>query len=242
MRTMTIFATALILLGSVLSPALSAQEEEEEEEGPPRLDDTAIFFEINDTDGDAGIQLFLDGEGWDTMVVRDPFGEVIFAVAGDAGIGEQGITELFFESAEPSFDEQPLDELLALFPAGIYQFRGRTTEGESINGTAKLTHDLPGAPVLVSPGDGDEVEKTDLVIEWQPVADPPGSRIVGYHVVVERDDDTLRVFTADMNRDITRVTVPPEFLQRGKPYKFEVLAIEASGNQTISEREFETAE
>jgi hypothetical protein len=34
--------------------------------------------------------------------------------------------------------------------------------------------------------------------------------------------------------------VPPEFMASGTAYKFEVLAIEASGNQTISEREFET--
>jgi hypothetical protein len=27
--------------------------------------------------------------------------------------------ELFFESAEPSFDDQPLEELLELFPEGL---------------------------------------------------------------------------------------------------------------------------
>jgi hypothetical protein len=29
--------------------------------------------------------------------------------------------------------------------------------------------------------------------------------------------------------------VPPQFLEPGKEYKFEVLAIEAGGNQTITE-------
>jgi hypothetical protein len=33
------------------------------------------------------------------------------------------------------------------------------------------------------------------------------------------------------------VTVPPEFLEVGTVYKFEVLAIEAGGNQTITEGE-----
>jgi hypothetical protein len=34
--------------------------------------------------------------------------------------------------------------------------------------------------------------------------------------------------------------VPEEFLEDGTEYKFEVLAIEASGNQTITEGAFET--
>ncbi len=64
--------------------------------------------------------------------------------------------------------------------------------------------------------------------------------IVGYEVVVERETGSLRVFSAEVGPETTRVTVPPEFMQPGTEYKFEVLAIEASGNQTISEREFET--
>jgi hypothetical protein len=37
------------------------------------------------------------------------------------------------------------------------------------------------------------------------------------------------------------VTVPAEFIQANADYKFEVLAIEQSGNQTISENSFKTA-
>jgi len=39
---------------------------------------------------------------------------------------------------------------------------------------------------------------------------------------------------------ITSVPVPPEFLEASTKYKLEVLAIEASGNQTISELSFKT--
>ena len=83
-----------------------------------RLSATAIRIEINGTDGDAGIQIFLDGEGWDSMKVFDPNGKTVLNFKAKGSVGMQGITELFFESAEPSFDEQPLDELLALFPEG----------------------------------------------------------------------------------------------------------------------------
>ncbi len=90
-----------------------------------RLEDSAIFIEINDTDGDAGIQVFLDGKDWDTMNVFDPDGNEILNLLASGSLGLQGATELFFESAEPSFDVQTLDELLQLFPEGTYTFRGQ---------------------------------------------------------------------------------------------------------------------
>ena len=57
---------------------------------------------------------------------------------------------------------------------------------------------------------------------------------------IRRESGGLRVFSADVGPETTSVTVAPEFMAPGTEYKFEVLAIEASGNQTISKREFET--
>jgi len=207
------------------------------------LDDASIIIEINDTDGDAGIQLFLDGEGWDYMAVFDPNGKMVLDFGAGGSIGEQGITELFFESAEPSFDDQPLAELLALFPEGYYRFRGMTTEGDRLNGAAKLTHAIPDAPIIVFPPDGAEgVDPDDTVIEWIEVLDPPGSRMIGYQVIVERDEDdrSLKVFSVQIRRGLTSVLVPPAFMMQNTTYKVEILAIERSGNQIISENEFET--
>ena len=207
------------------------------------LSETRIIIEVNATDGDAGIQIFLDGVGWDSMEVFGPDGNEILVVGGEGSVGIQGITELFLESAEPSFDEQPLAELLALFLEGTYRFEGETTDGKKLKGRAMLTHAIPDGPALVSPvEDDDSVDPADTVVEWMLVADPPGSEIVGYQVIVEREKPTLRVFSVNLGPTATSVTVPPEFLEPGTAYKFEVLAIEASGNQTISEREFETAE
>jgi hypothetical protein len=214
-----------------------------EQASADRLDEAAIYIEINATDGDAGIQLFLDAEGWERMQVLDPSGRVIFDVSASGSLGMQGVTELFFESAEPSFEEQPLDEFLELFPAGSYRFRGRTTDGVPLRGRAELTHHLPDAPVLVSPADGaDDVDPEETVIEWNPVPDPPGSRIAGYQVVIEIEEPRLRVFSTDVGPQTTQVTVPPEFLDPGTEYKVEVLAIEEGGNRTISEAEFTTAD
>ncbi len=200
-----------------------------------------IRIELNATDLDAGIQIFLDGEGWDRMIGTDPDGNTILDISAVGSIGIQGITELFFESAEPSLEEQSLEELFELFPEGIYRFEGTTTEGDVLKGKARLTHALPDGPELILPEeDDDAVDPDNTVIEWELVDDPEGSMIVGYQIIVEREIGGLRVFSADVGPETTSVTVPPEFMASGTEYKFEVLAIEASGNQTISEREFET--
>lgn len=206
-----------------------------------QLSAAEIRIELNATDLDAGIQIFLDGEGWDRMIGIDPDGNTILDISAVGSIGIQGITELFFESAEPSLEEQSLEELFELFPEGIYKFEGTTTEGDVLKGRARLTHALPDGPELVLPEeDADEVDPDNTVIEWELVDDPEGSRIIGYMIIVERETGGLRVFSADVGPETTSVTVPPEFMASGTAYKFEVLAIEASGNQTISEREFET--
>ena len=211
--------------------------------GAVQLSQAEIIIEINATDGDAGIQVFLDGEDWTRMKVFDPDGNKVLDIRATGSVGIQGVTELFFESAEPSFDEQPLAEFLALFPEGTYRFLGTTTDGRPLRGRAELTHALPDGPVLVAPVDGDdEVDPEGTVIEWQLVADPPGSSIVGYQVIVEREEPSLLVFSADVGPTTTSVTVPPQFMLPGTAYKYEVLAIEEGGNQTLSEAEFETAE
>ncbi len=52
----TVAATIAFLAG-MATPATAVVE----------LDEAEIFIEINDTDGDAGIQIFLDGVGWKVM-------------------------------------------------------------------------------------------------------------------------------------------------------------------------------
>ncbi len=229
--TLVLAATALL----ILAPAASALQ----------YDDTTIIIEVNATDGDAGIQIFLDGEGWAELEVIDPDGEEILEIEAEGSVGMQGITELFFESAEPSFDEQSLDELFALFPEGKYSFRGETVDGIPLRGKAMLTHAIPAGPVVVYPKDGDLVETDDLVIFWDPVVSPfPGTwlpvDIVGYQVIVAREEPTPLEFSLNLPATATQVTVPWEFLEPDTTYKLEVLAVEESGNQTISESEFET--
>jgi hypothetical protein len=76
-----------------------------------------------------------------------------------------------------------------------------------------------------------------VIARWNAVAELRGIDIVGYRVIVTRENP-LRVFSADLPASARRMPVPSEFLQPGTEYKLEVQAIEASGNQTLTEITF----
>lgn len=213
-----------------------------------RFSAARIILEVNATAQDGGIQIFVDGTEWNRLEVFDPAGQKIFDVFGSFSVGVTGVTELFFESAEPSFQQLPLSELLLRFPQGKYRFEGVTVDGARLAGVATLSHSIPAGPRVVAPVEGATLASNQpVVIDWDPVLQPlsgTNSPVVigGYQVIVERvKPKPLIAFNVTLPASVTRVTVPAEFLQAGAEYKFEVLAIEQSGNQTITESSFKTA-
>jgi hypothetical protein len=202
-----------------------------------RLAEATMIVEVNATDGDAGLQVFLDGEPWSSMTITAPDGRRILAVNTKGRLKNHGLTELFSESSEPSFKELPLRKFKKLFPEGRYSFAGTTIEGKGLVGRARLSHDIPDGPQITSPAEGSTVSPNNAVASWNPVPEPSGINIVGYRAIVERGDP-LRVFSVELPASVTSVTIPQEFLESGTKYKLEVQAIEASGNQTLTEIEF----
>ena len=198
--------------------------------------DARLKIEVNATDGDAGLQVFLDGEPWKVVSLYSPSGRRLVEITAKGPLKNYGLTELFSESSEPSFDVFPFEEFKKLFPEGVYTFRGKTIDGKHLLSTARLTHDVPDGPRIVRPRNDTEVPRDHVVVAWEPVQ-TPGVDIVGYQVVVTREDP-LRVLSVDLSARARRLPVPAEFLQRGIEYKAEVLAIEASGNQTLNEIAF----
>ena len=201
-----------------------------------RLEDATTIIEVNDTDGDAGLQVFLDGEPWKSMKVARPGGKRILNVKTKGRLNRLGLTELFSESHEPEFKEMPLEKFKQKFPKGKYTFSGRTVEGDKLVGKATLSHDTPDGPEIIAPAADATVPEDDAVARWAPVPGP-GIDVDGYRVIVEREDP-LRVFNADLPASQTSVTIPSEFLEPGTEYKLEIQTIEKSGNQTISEIAF----
>ena len=187
-----------------------------------------MFIELNATDEDAGIQVFLDGEEWERLRIFDPNGRKILDISASGGLRELGLTELFFESGEPS----PA-EVLDLFPEGDYKFRGTTLEGELLVGKARLSHDFLEEPHF-SPADGEVVDLNDTVITWDAVAGA-----VAYEVIVENEDLGVEM-SVRVPASVRSLQVPPTFLTPNTEYDVEVLAISANGNKTISESNFMT--
>ncbi len=194
-----------------------------------------IYWEYNASANDLGVHVSLDAEDWRRLKISKPSGRAIFEVEGKGPYWELGMTELFFEGAEPSLDEFPLAGLLARFPEGPYEIAGRTVDGEELESTVMFSHAIPAGPAVsaaVGPGNS-------LVISWSAVTGPPPGfpdkpiNIVGYQVIVG-------LFQVTVPATTTSVTVSPEFvasLASGEqPY--EVLAIEASANQTLTEGTF----
>ena len=202
-----------------------------------RLEDATMIIELNSTDRDAGLQVFLDGEPWKSIRISRPGGGRILNVKAKGRLKGFGLTELFSESNEPEFKELPLRKFKRRFPAGKYTFAGRTVEGQKLRRKAKLSHAIPKGPRITSPAEGTEVPANDVIATWEPVPDTRRVDIVGYRAIVEKERP-LRVFSADLPANVTSIQIPPEFLQSNKRHKLEVQAIERGGNQTISEIEF----
>ena len=62
-----------------------------------------------------------------------------------ARLRRQGLTEIFFEGAEPSFDELPPATFFGRFPEGIYDVEGVTLDGEGRESEVEITHRMPAA-------------------------------------------------------------------------------------------------
>jgi hypothetical protein len=200
---------------------------------PVRLAAATLIIEVNETDGDAGLQFFLDGEPWRSMTISDPNGRVVVDVNAEGRLRDWGLTELFSESNEPPFTEVPLAEFLARFPAGRYSFVGETIEGEKLVGTARLSHDIPEGPEITAPADGAAVNRDGVIASWNAPPEPPGIDIVGYRVIATREDP-LRGYQVELPASARSVPIPAAFLESGIEYELEIQAIEESGNWTFN--------
>jgi hypothetical protein len=212
-----------------------------------------LFFELNDTDGDLGIHSSIDGEGWTRLTIEDPSERTILDIEVRGRLRQQSLTQLFFESAEPPFDELAPGVFFRRFPAGVYEISAVTLEGGEMESEAVLTHAMPAPPsnirvngyLLPDDCDADPGPQVDasgnIFITWDPVdttheeiGSPRGStdiEIVLYQIFLEQDDFALAV---DHGPADTELLIPPGLLDPGA-VKVEILAREESHNQTATE-------
>jgi hypothetical protein len=216
------------------------------------LKEAKLNIEHNATDRDTGFQGFIDSEGWRQLDVRGSRGRILTFEARGV-LAELGLTELFFESVEPENADVSIKQVVAKLPEGNYTIVGAAQEngqsGGRTSGTAWLTHDIPAGPKLVSPREGATVPVRGVVARWKPVSRTVTGepvRIIAYQLIIEQDAEPHRHMIGKLGlsmylpRSVTSIAVPDGFLQSHNEYQWEVLAIERSGNQTLSSGSFRT--
>jgi len=223
-----------------------------------------VYAELNNTDGDLGFHALIDGEPWKYLKIEDPRERMILWVSSMGRLRRQGLTELFFESAEPNFEDLAPEQFFRRFPAGKYEIESRTLEGDEQESEDLFWHRMPAPPEGISVSgeaiDLDEVncddgpipmvepeENGDVTISWDEVKKShpdigvPNKKIEVefYQVVVEEEESGLKL-SFDLPPDQLSVTVPGAFIALGEEFKFEILVKEAiGGNQTAVESCFE---
>jgi hypothetical protein len=198
---------------------------------PLRYEDHELFIETNATDGDAGLQQELDGEDWRSTKLRDKKGRALVDVRAKGKLRNFGLTELFFEAAEPSFDEFPFRKFKKRFPEGKYTWRGQTVDGRKLVGSDRLSHLVPDGPVITFPTEGAQVDPDGFTITWEPVTTPAGVEIVRYIVIVDQETRSVEL---ELDGSATSADIPGQVLEPGTELGGEVLAKDKNGNQTIT--------
>jgi len=251
-------------------PMAAVADDHDEEEIP--WDVAEVFFELNDTDGDLGIHALIDGEAWKRLKIEDTDERSMLGVNVRSRLRRQGLTEIFFESAEPTFDELMPETFFSRFPEGTYEVEGITLEGDELESETEITHAMPAPPVPTvngiaaaaqcddeEPGyDAPVIDADEYVIAWDDVTTThpslghpqgaPGLVVVNYQVVVEAEVETAdgdefeSIFSVILPPNVTEMTIPEEFMGQADAFKYEVLAREESWNQTAIESCFLTEE
>ncbi len=211
-----------------------------------------LFVEHNATDADTGVHGNFGGEAWTELCIWKPDGELVLSVRPKGALADLGVADLFFESREPPNDERSIDELLSAFPEGGYLVGGTGFDGTATGGQRRHspTTSRPSQPSHLRALAEDEEEaadhivaRRDVVVSWEAVTetlsgDP--ANITGYEVIitkVDHDDPnglSRPVYDVHLGPDVTSLPVPDEFFEPATLYELEVLALEVSGNQTIS--------
>jgi len=243
--------------------AMSAQvgfgQDEEEDEIP--FEEARLYFELNHTDGDLGIHGLIDGDAWKSLEIEGPNEQPLMNVWIRNNLRKQGMTEIFFESDEPTFDELSPAAFFKRFPQGVYEIEGITLEGEELEGEVPLSHVMAGPPATVKVNGIKSAKNCDaelpvvsepVTLDWSPVTKShpsigtPGVnvQVQQYQVVgeIEREGQTpdVLVFAADLPPNVTAFEFPEDFtgLADGE-MKFEIVIKLRNGNQTAVESCFE---
>ncbi len=240
-----LYKSAVAVIASALAttaPVLLAEEE-------IPFDEAELFFELNNTDGDLGIHALIDGEAWKLLQIEDQRERRLLKLYVIGRLARQGLTELFFESAEPTFDELAPEDFFKRFPEGTYEIEGTTLDDRELESEVELTHVMPAPPEPTvneepmakqcddeEPGfDATEVS-APVTIAWSPVTmshpdsegggagvqPPVAVTINNYEVVVEAELE----LDGEEFTSVYSIILPPDVTAVTIPEEFTALSDE----------------
>jgi hypothetical protein len=231
---------AAVTMGTVAPAAWTAEFPEAE-----------LFFELNDSAGDLGIHASIDGPPWKKLNIKDPNRRTILKIKPQGRLGRQGLTQLFIESAEPSFDELAPERFFRRFPEGAYVVRAPTLDGGQLQSTVMLSHVMAARPGNIVVNGVPSVDcdvapfpevSAPVLVDWDPVTtshpqigESGPVEIVRYQFFVEQPHDTSFKLSVDLPPSKTEFQIPEEILALSTDFKYEIIARTASGNNTAVE-------
>jgi hypothetical protein len=258
----TWYLPVTIGVAAALSATASLGQDDGDDEEELEFEEAQLYFELNDTDGDLGIHAKVDGDAWKNLKLESPNEEELLNVWLRGNLRNQGLTEFFFESEEPPFDELSPRQFFRRFPEGVYEFEGTTLEGEELEGEIELSHVMAGPPDKVwvngipsAPNCDSEdlpVVSNPVTVLWRQVKMshprigtpnvPVKVQLYQFVGEIEREGQEPEViaFTVDLPPNVHSFTYPRGFtaLSDGE-VKFEIITKLDNGNQTAVESCFE---
>jgi hypothetical protein len=233
-------AAVLATAAQVSMGQSNGDDDDDDDEEELEFEEAGLFFELNDTDGDLGLQGFVDGEAWKRLEIAGPESRneeeeepVLMSIWLRNALRRQGLTEFSFESEEPGFDELTPAQFFRRFPQGVYEIEGITLEGQEVEAEIRLSHVLAAPPETITVNgipqapncDSDELPEVSgpVTIDWSPVTRSHPTigtpnvdvRVKQYQFVgeIEREDRVPEeiVFSVDLPRNVTQFTLPTEF-------------------------------
>lgn len=253
---------SVLLFSSQVGTSQDNGDDDDEDEEELEFDEASIYFELNDTDGDLGIHGFLDGDAWKRIIIEDPNEQELMNVWIRNKLRRQGLTEFFFESDEPTFDELSPRAFFRRFPEGTYEIEGLTLDGEELEAEIEVSHVMAGPPATVTINgkqaapncDSDDlpVVSRPVTVDWSPVTMSHPTigtpnvpvNVLLYQFVGEIDregqePDELS-FVVNLPSNVTKFTLPGEFIRLSDgEVKYEIIIKLDNGNQTGVESCFE---
>jgi hypothetical protein len=245
LRLLTL-AAATLALGALTAPLVAGRDKPSQPFAQAEL-----FVELNDTDGDLGLHAAIDGGTWTLLEVDDPRDRPLLGIISTGRLRSQGLTQLAFESQEPSFDDLSPDVFFKRFPEGRYEIEAQAQGGGTFRNVVRLSHVMAAPPEATvnglssAPCDATvlPVVGSPVLIDWEPVtmSHPEIGKsgpvtISRYQFFVEQGSTKLSL---DLPPSVTEFEIPSSITSAGGVWKFEIIARTSTNNNTAMESCFQ---